>query len=216
MLVTSGPTHEYLDPVRFLTNPSSGKMGAALARRGRPAGITVHLVSGPVSASSLPSDCAKIHRITTAEQMLRVVRSLSDQVNIFVFAAAVSDFRVAAPPSKDQAYREFACSPAGRKPGHRASDRFLPSVQARSPWDSPQRPTTLRRMRSPSSRGNTSMPLWETTCRIPYRISPRRDNEVTIYLRDGEKVHVSRRPKSEVAREVFGAILPMVKQAARA
>jgi phosphopantothenoylcysteine decarboxylase/phosphopantothenate--cysteine ligase len=90
-LITAGPTREFLDPVRFLSNPSSGKMGFALAEAARDMGWTVDLVSGPVS---LPEPAGvMLYPVVTAEEMLRQVDGLFGPSDIFIAAAAVGDWR---------------------------------------------------------------------------------------------------------------------------
>ncbi|MCU0884995.1 MAG: bifunctional phosphopantothenoylcysteine decarboxylase/phosphopantothenate--cysteine ligase CoaBC [Beijerinckiaceae bacterium] len=92
VLVTSGPTHEPIDPVRYLANRSSGKQGHAIAAAARRAGARVTLVSGPVAIAD-PAGVETIH-VETAQQMLEAVeRALP--ADIAVFAAAVADWRVA-------------------------------------------------------------------------------------------------------------------------
>lgn len=93
VVITSGPTHEYIDSVRYLSNPSSGKMGAALAIAAASHGATVHLITGPVGPESKPRDAANIHEITSADEMLKVVKSLANETDIFIFAAAVGDYK---------------------------------------------------------------------------------------------------------------------------
>ncbi len=92
VLVTSGPTHEPIDPVRFIANRSSGKQGHAIAAAAAQAGARVTLVSGPVSLRD-PAGVSVV-RVETAAQMLAAVRS-SLPADIAVFAAAVADWRVA-------------------------------------------------------------------------------------------------------------------------
>ncbi len=91
LLITAGPTREALDPARFLSNRSSGKMGYALARTARRRGAEVHLVSGP-SCERVPSG-VKITRIETAEEMYNVVTASCHDCSVIIKAAAVSDFR---------------------------------------------------------------------------------------------------------------------------
>jgi len=91
VLVTAGPTREHIDPVRFVSNPSSGKMGYAVARVAARRGASVVLVSGPTALEDPP--VAKVVRVETAEQMARAVEAESDGVDLFVAAAAVSDYR---------------------------------------------------------------------------------------------------------------------------
>lgn len=98
MIVTSGPTHEPIDPVRFIANRSSGKQGHAIARAAALAGADVVLVSGPVAIPS--PEGVRVVRVETAEQMLAAVRKALP-ADVFVGAAAVADWRVErAEPSK--------------------------------------------------------------------------------------------------------------------
>lgn len=89
-LVTSGPTHEPLDPVRFLGNLSSGKQGHAIAAALAQAGADVTLISGPVQEA--PPAHVQLHRVTTAEEMLAATLKALP-VDIAVCAAAVADYR---------------------------------------------------------------------------------------------------------------------------
>jgi phosphopantothenoylcysteine decarboxylase/phosphopantothenate--cysteine ligase len=92
VLVTSGPTHEPIDPVRFIANRSSGKQGHAIAKAAAAFGARVTLVSGPVALPDPPG--ARVIRVETAEEMLQAVEQ-SLPADIAVFAAAVADWRVA-------------------------------------------------------------------------------------------------------------------------
>ncbi len=95
VLITAGPTHEYLDPVRYIGNPSTGKMGIALAAAFLAQGATVDLVLGP-TAESVPSNSQlDVTHVTSATEMLNVCKTLSPRANIVVCAAAVSDYRPA-------------------------------------------------------------------------------------------------------------------------
>ena len=92
LVVTSGPTHEPIDPVRYLANRSSGKQGHAIARAAAEAGADVTLVSGPVS---LPDPVGvKTVKVTTARDMLAAVEAALP-ADVAVFAAAVADWRTA-------------------------------------------------------------------------------------------------------------------------
>ncbi len=93
VLITAGPTYEAIDPVRGITNRSSGKMGYALAQAAREAGADVRLVSGPVA---LPCPRGvKRYPVQSAQDMLATVQSLYEAADIFIAAAAVADWRVA-------------------------------------------------------------------------------------------------------------------------
>jgi phosphopantothenoylcysteine decarboxylase/phosphopantothenate--cysteine ligase len=90
-LVTAGPTREHLDPVRFLSNPSTGKMGYALAAAAAQAGWQVDLVSGPVTLPPPPG--VTVRSVTTAAEMLAAVEALFDACDVLLKTAAVCDFR---------------------------------------------------------------------------------------------------------------------------
>ena len=91
VMITAGPTREAIDPVRYISNHSSGKMGYALAEAARDAGAKVILVSGPVSLAT-PERLTRVS-VTSADDMLNAVMSRLDQVDIFIGAAAVADYR---------------------------------------------------------------------------------------------------------------------------
>ena len=94
MIVTSGPTHEPIDPVRYIANRSSGRQGHAIAAAAAAAGAEVTLVSGPVNIPD-PS-CVRIVKVETARAMFEAVEAALP-ADCAVFAAAVADWRVAAP-----------------------------------------------------------------------------------------------------------------------
>jgi phosphopantothenoylcysteine decarboxylase/phosphopantothenate--cysteine ligase len=90
VLITAGPTQEPLDPVRYLTNHSTGKMGVALAAQAQAMGATVTLVHGPLQVP-LPAGVSAI-AVTTAEEMLAAVQAHYARQHLLIFAAAVSDY----------------------------------------------------------------------------------------------------------------------------
>lgn len=91
VLVTAGPTQEKIDPVRYITNHSSGKMGYAIAKNAMLRGAEVILVSGPVSIA--PPPFVKVVSVTTAKEMFEAVTSVSEEQDIIIKAAAVADYR---------------------------------------------------------------------------------------------------------------------------
>lgn len=91
VMVTAGPTHEAIDPVRYIGNRSSGKMGFALAQAAIEAGARVILVSGPVTLAT-PARAERVD-VESAEQMFQAVRTRIPGVDIFIAAAAVADYR---------------------------------------------------------------------------------------------------------------------------
>jgi len=97
VLVTSGPTHEPIDPVRYIANRSSGKQGHAIARAATTLGARVTLITGPVTLADPPG--ADVVHVETATQMLEAVESALP-ADIAVFAAAVADWRTASARSE--------------------------------------------------------------------------------------------------------------------
>jgi phosphopantothenoylcysteine decarboxylase / phosphopantothenate---cysteine ligase len=93
VVITAGPTREAMDPVRYISNNSSGKMGYALARAAADAGAATTLVSGPVSLT--PPDHIRFFGIQSAEQMLVQCLELLPECDIFIACAAVADYRPA-------------------------------------------------------------------------------------------------------------------------
>ncbi|MBQ4846413.1 bifunctional phosphopantothenoylcysteine decarboxylase/phosphopantothenate--cysteine ligase CoaBC [Pseudoalteromonas sp. MMG005] len=91
--ITAGPTREALDPVRFISNHSSGKMGYAIAQAALSLGAKVNIISGPVAIA--PPSHAKVFPIESAEDMLKSAMHLAPQSDIFIGCAAVADYRAA-------------------------------------------------------------------------------------------------------------------------
>lgn len=90
VLVTAGPTHEYIDPVRYISNPSSGKMGYAIAIAAWYRGADVTLVSGPSNLT--PPDGIKVMNVVSAEQMYNACIEVAPDMDVMIKAAAVGDF----------------------------------------------------------------------------------------------------------------------------
>ena len=128
VLITAGPTREWLDPVRFISNPSSGRMGYAVAEAAVEAGYDVELVTGPVSLS--PPTGLNLHKVDTALEMYAVVENLFPECDCFFSVAAVSDWRPAevheqkVKKGEDRQVIEFVSNPdilrtmAARKTNH--------------------------------------------------------------------------------------------------
>ena len=90
-VITAGPTREAIDPVRFISNRSTGKMGYALAKRAALRGADVVLISGPVSIA--PPDNVKVVNIESAEDMFNAVVKESEDADVIIKSAAVADYR---------------------------------------------------------------------------------------------------------------------------
>jgi phosphopantothenoylcysteine decarboxylase/phosphopantothenate--cysteine ligase len=206
VVITSGPTHEYIDPVRFISNPSSGRMGAALAEEACRRGATVHLVTGPVDTAQKPAR-AKIHDVTTAEEMLRAVSDLQPQADILIFAAAVGDFRAAHPVTSKI-----------KRTGNSIS---LPLIE------NPDIAQTIGRAKRPGqmtvgfaaetndlqANAQAKLERKNLDAIIANNVADERigfqstENEVTIFFRNGHQVHVPRQDKRAVARAIIDALL---------
>jgi len=91
LLVTAGPTREEIDPVRFISNYSSGKMGYAIAREARLRGAEVTLVTGPTALA--PPHGVRVIQVESAQQMREAVLANQDQTDVVIKAAAVADYR---------------------------------------------------------------------------------------------------------------------------
>jgi len=98
VVVTAGPTEEPIDPVRVITNTSSGKMGYAVARAAREAGAEVTLISGPVSLPT-PAGVARVD-VRTAQEMFEAVKKDAQDADVFISVAAVADYRVKNPSAQ--------------------------------------------------------------------------------------------------------------------
>jgi len=115
LLLTAGPTYEAIDPVRGITNRSSGKMGYAVAQAALELGASVTIVSGPTALA--PPKGAKLINVTSAAEMFAAVKANLAEVNIFVGVAAVADYRATQPSvqklkkSKDELTLTLAPNP---------------------------------------------------------------------------------------------------------
>ena len=90
IMITAGPTREAIDPVRYISNSSSGKMGYALAEEAHRLGAEVTLISGPTSLAPVPG--VQMMRVSSSEEMLRAVLSVADAQDVLIMSAAVSDY----------------------------------------------------------------------------------------------------------------------------
>jgi len=137
VLVTAGPTQEPLDPVRYLSNRSSGKMGFAIAEAARDRGAHVMLVSGPTALPTLPGVTRT--DVTTAEEMYHAVLDRLDETTILIMAAAVADYRPSTQAAQKIKKREAMTvelvrnpdilAEAGRKKGSRTLVGFAAETE---------------------------------------------------------------------------------------
>jgi len=206
VLINAGPTREHLDDVRFLSNPSSGRMGYALAAEAQARGALVTLVSGPTHLD--PPAGVETIRVESADEMLRACRAAFRRCEIFVAAAAVSDFRPAVrlrgKVPKEQADLEV---PLERTPDVLATlaagkgRRFVVGFAAE----------TLRDPRRVIDRARRKLRLKGLDLIVANRVSAgkgfgTRDNEVQVIGPRGPAVSIGPALKEEVAAVLWDQI----------
>ena len=206
VLVTAGPTEEPLDPVRFISNRSSGKMGYALAEAAAARGARVVLVSGPVHLPS-PRNVQLIQVRTAAEMRDRVMEHLPE-AGIVVKAAAVADFHLSKVPDqkvkKTAARMSLELDPTpdilaeiGRKKGDRLLVGFAAETQ-----------NLLQEGRRKLESKNCDMLVANLVCGAESGFESDQ-NEVVLLLRTGESIPVPRAPKREIADRIFDEVLKL-------
>jgi len=199
-LITAGPTREPIDPVRYISNRSSGKMGYAIVAAAIAAGHDVTLISGPVTLT--PPDDAKLILISTSDEMFEAVHRHADQCDICVLCAAVADFKPAKVSStkiKKQGER-FSLELIPTRDildslGHRRDRHFL-LVGFAAETDHVQE-NAAKKLRAKSCDIIVANDVSGADSGIESDT-----NEVTILFRNGEKKKISRAPKKNIAREL--------------
>jgi phosphopantothenoylcysteine decarboxylase/phosphopantothenate--cysteine ligase len=195
-LVTAGPTREPIDPVRFISNRSSGKMGYAIAAAAVEAGHKVVIISGPVDVD--PPASAELIPVSTSAEMFRAVHQQVEQCDVLVMCAAVADYRPA--------------RVSRRKIKKRNADLLLELIPTKDVLRS--LPKKKRRYlvvgfaaETDNLAANAKKKLREKHCDIVVandaRIAMESDeNEVEIFFRSGQKRKISRASKKMIAREL--------------
>lgn len=200
VVVSAGPTREYLDPVRFISNPSSGKMGFAVAENARDRGASVTLVTGPVSLSDPPG--MQVVRIDSALQLRDAVVSASESVDIVVMTAAVADYRAAEAATEKQAKvagdatihltpNPDILAELGRNKGKRVLVGFAMETHA-----------GVERAAGKAQRKNADFILLNYPTREGTAFGGD-DNQVTLVRADGTHEDWPRTTKREVARKLL-------------
>jgi phosphopantothenoylcysteine decarboxylase / phosphopantothenate---cysteine ligase len=199
-LVTAGPTREPIDPVRYISNRSSGKMGYAIAEAARDAGDDVILISGPVNL--VPPRDVKLIPALTSDEMFDAVHRHADESNVCVLCAAVADYKpVKVSPTKiKKGSSKFLLELDPTRDilgslGRRRDRRFLLVGFAAETTDVEE---------------NAAKKLREKNCDIIIAndvSSPNSGiesdvNEITILFRNGRRQKISRAPKEIIAREL--------------
>ncbi|HSS52871.1 MAG TPA: bifunctional phosphopantothenoylcysteine decarboxylase/phosphopantothenate--cysteine ligase CoaBC [Thermoanaerobaculia bacterium] len=207
VLVAAGPTHEPLDPVRFLGNRSSGKMGFALAAEAARRGARVVLVAGPVALASPPG--VRRVDVVTAREMERAVVEHAPAADLVVMAAAVADFRP----------RQIASAKIKKEEGLSAIELeenpdILAGLRAVAPRAvlvgfAAETEDLDRHARAKLERKGADFLVANDVSRRDIAFESE-DNEVTVFRRRGEPVFLSRRPKAELAASLFDLFTAML------
>jgi phosphopantothenoylcysteine decarboxylase/phosphopantothenate--cysteine ligase len=206
ILITAGPTQEPLDPVRYLTNRSSGKMGYALAEEASSRGAHVILVSGPVNLPE-PRGVEVVH-VRTAVEMRKAVMDRLDQAGVIIKAAAVADYQRTNPPrqkeKKTAARLSLELDPTpdilaeiGRKKGDRLLVGFAAETgnlieEARRKLESKNCDMVVANLVSQDGIGFESD-----------------ENEVVLVMRTGESIPVRRAAKRAIAQRIFDEMIKL-------
>jgi phosphopantothenoylcysteine decarboxylase/phosphopantothenate--cysteine ligase len=209
VLVTAGPTEEAIDPVRSITNASSGKMGYAVARAAREAGARVTLVSGPVNLAA-PAGVERIS-VKSAEQMLEAVKQAAPSSDVFFAIAAVADYRV-----KDRAAQKIKKGSGGMILELTENPDILATVAAmkNAPFcvgfaaESEKLAEHAR-----AKRAKKKIPL--LAANLAQAALGAEDNEITLFDDAGEHP-LGRGPKLELARKLVAHVAAMLAGAKRA
>ena len=203
VLVTAGPTREPIDPVRFVSNRSSGKMGHALAERARARGAEVVLLTGAAGCPA-PSGVA-IERFESAADLKRLLDARFDACDVLVMAAAVADFipeRVGRRLHRSDGARSVALSPgedllAGY--GARKGARLIVAFAAEAGDGREER----ARRKMAEKRADWIVVNDVGRADVGFDAD---DNEVVLLSASGQRIEVSRRPKKEVADKIWDAV----------
>ena len=209
VLVTAGPTEEAIDPVRSITNASSGRMGYAVARAAREAGARVTLVSGPVSLAA-PAGVERIS-VKSAEQMLEAVKQAAPSSDVFIAVAAVADYRV-----KNRAAQKIKKGAGGMTLELTENPDILGSVAAmKNPPFCVGFAAESEKLaeHARAKRAKKRIPL--LAANLAQQALGAEDNEITLFDDAGEHA-LGRGPKLQLARRLVAHIAGMLAGAKRA
>lgn len=202
-MISAGPTREKIDPVRFITNYSSGKMGYALAQAAADMGIEVVLVSGPVSLAR-PECVAEFHQVESAAEMAEKIFSLCSSCDAIIMAAAVADYRPA----------EVCGSKMKKKEGdlylrlERTTDILAGLGERKAPGQkligfAAETDDLLENAQRKLERKNLD---WIAANKVSDGFG-KETNTVTLLSRDGRKIALETAGKLEVARKILEIVL---------
>lgn len=211
-LITAGPTREFIDPVRFLSNPATGKMGYALAEAARNRGADVVLISGPTTEE--PPAGVKVVPVISAEEMLQAVLNYFNEAEIVIKAAAVSDYRpvtTAAEKIKkggDKLQLTFERNPdILQLLGERKQGKILVGFAAET-WE------VMAHAREKLERKNLDLIVANNIKQTGAGFATN-TNIATIIRRDGSKKQLSLMIKRELAHHILDEVAMLLNERAR-
>jgi phosphopantothenoylcysteine decarboxylase/phosphopantothenate--cysteine ligase len=200
VLIAAGPTFEPVDPVRFLGNRSSGRMGFALAAEAARRGARTILVAGPVALAT-PAGVERVD-VTTAQEMERAVHEHAGSADLIVMSAAVADFRPRRPAERKIKKEEgLPAIELAENPDILAGLRAV-APRAVLVGFAAETHDLERHARAKLERKGADFLVANDVSRADIAFGSG-DNEVTVYRREGEPVFLSRRPKGELAASLF-------------
>ena len=209
IVVTAGPTREPIDPVRFISNRSSGKMGYAVAQAAIEAGDDVTLISGPVAIA--PPVNAKLVRITTSDELHDAVHEHVRECDVLVMCAAVSDYKpkLFTTHKVEKHSEAFALELVTTRDIlaslPRENRSYLVVGFAAQTHDLEQ--NALRKLHAKNCDAIIANDVSSSEIGMESD-----ENEVTVFFRDGERKTISRAPKITIARALMKIIQKHAKK----
>ena len=212
VLVSAGPTQEPIDPVRFISNRSSGKMGYAIARAAQERGAEVLLVSGPTALAAPPG--VRCSYVQTAEDMAKALSTNFRWATIVIMAAAVADFRAGQPSGRKikkhtGAWKTLALAPTEdilHTLSRQRTGQILVGFAAETD-------SVLAHARRKLSAKNLDLIVANDVTAEGAGFGSDH-NAATLITRDGEDVSLPLMPKRELADRILDALQPFIKRAA--
>ncbi len=206
ILITAGPTQEAIDPVRVITNRSSGRMGYAIAEKAAARGARVILVSGPVALA--PPKGVEVLRVESAEQMKNAVLAQLDAASIFIGVAAVADYRPTNPAGqklkKTASRLSIELEPTTdilAEVGHQKGDRIVIGFAAET--------------QNLAAEGKRKLESKNCDLVVANLVGQdgtgfeSEENEVLLITRDAEPLAIPRAAKREIASRILDQIAPL-------
>lgn len=208
-VVTAGPTYEAIDPVRYIGNHSTGKMGFALAEELAVSGAEVTLIAGPVSLTATHPSIRRIN-VVSATDMLKAALPESPQADVIIFAAAVADYRPAAPASSKL-----------KKAENEMGITLVPTPDIAGTLGEEKRPGQIFvgfALETNDEESNARGKLERKNLDLIVLNSLRDEgagfggdsNQVTLIWRDNKMVRFGLKPKSLVARDIVNEIVKLL------